>query len=215
MVMAVALVLIFTASAGYHIRKAPPLYQESATVIFYNAASRTAPDAYSSLAPSLIASGAVIAQLMMNKQTQGLVRAAGGTSAYSISLINLYNEDYPDYNNPAATLAADSPSPAIAHRTFLAAVRILDQLLTVRQAQAGAPRRDQISAQIVGDTGPVSQTGSALRVYAGLALLAAAGAAVACGFLGRRDARGNAADGPPPGPRDQRQVRLTATRHRE
>jgi hypothetical protein len=169
----------------------PPLYQESATVIFSNATSRTVPNAYTSYAPSLIASSAVIAEVMTSPQSQQAIRAAGGTAEYNLSLINLYNDDYPDYGDPAAALTATSPSPATAHRTFVATVRILDDLLAARQEQAGVLRRNQISAQIIGDTGPVSQAGSSKRVLAGLALLAVAGAAVACGFIGRWEARRN------------------------
>ena len=183
---AITLVFALAAGVGYDINNTPPGYMEGATVIFSNSTSRTVPDAYMSLAPSLIASGSVIVRILMSPQSRQHIRAEGGTADYKMSLINLYNEDYPDYGDPAATLTAVSPVPRIAHRTFMAALRLLDRLLAARQAHAGVARRNRISVQVVGKTGSVSQAGSAKRTFGGLALLAVVGAAVACGFVDRR-----------------------------
>ena len=74
---------------------------------------------------------------------------------------------------------------------FWVAKRLLKHLLRARQVKAGVSRRYRITAQIVGDTGPVVQAGSAKRVYGGLALLTLVAASLVWGFLGRRiNARG-------------------------
>jgi hypothetical protein len=169
--LAVIAVVLLAAGVGYDISKTPAMYLDSATVIFSIPKSETAPNAYVSFTPSVIASGAAIAQIMMNPQSQRRIRAAGGTGDYDLALVNLYNEDYPNYSDPAATLTSESLSPAVALRTFKVAAGLLDRLLRVRQAQAGVSSRNLISARIIGNTGPLVQAGSPKRVYGGLALL--------------------------------------------
>jgi len=186
---AIAVVLILAAGVGYDIKSTPPTYLISATVILSVPDSRTVPNAYESLAPSLISSGAAMVQLMMSPQSQRRIRARGGTAGYDLALINFYNEDYPNYSDPVVKLKTASPSPAAAYRTFTVARRLLDYLLRVRQVQAGVSPRYRISAQFVGNTGPVAQAGSSKRVFGGLALLTAVAASMVWGFLGRRDER--------------------------
>ena len=188
---AVAVVLILAAGLGYDFKNTPPTYLQTATVIFSIPESRTIPDAYESLAPSLISSGAAMAQIMMSPQSQRRIQARGGTADYDLALINFYNEDYPNYSDPVIRLKTASPSPAVTRRTFWVAKRLLKHLLRSRQVKAGVSRRYRITAQIVGDTGPVVQAGSAKRVYGGLALLTLVAASLVWGFLGRRiNARG-------------------------
>jgi hypothetical protein len=128
-------------------------------------------------------------QLMMSPPSQRRIRARGGTAGYDLALVNFYNEDYPNYSDPVVKLKTASPSPAAASRTFTVARRLLDYLLRVRQVQAGVSPRYRISAQFVGNTGPVAQAGSSKRVFGGLALLTAVAASMVWCFLGRRDER--------------------------
>jgi hypothetical protein len=97
----------------------------------------------------------------------------------------LYNEEYPNFGVPLATLTAASPVPADARRTFVVAARVLGRILAARQEQAGVPPRKRVSARILGDSGPIIQTGSRARVFGGLALLAAIAAGLAWDGAGR------------------------------
>jgi hypothetical protein len=190
---AVGLALVLAAGVGYDIKSAPPTYLESATVIFIMPKIWAAPYTYSWLAGSVITSGEAMTQILMNPQSQHRIREAGGTARYDLALINLYNEDHPNYSRPLATLTAASPSAADAHRTFIAAARLLRHLLAARQAQAGVAPRNRISAQIIGDTGPIASAGSPKRAFAGLALVAVVAISMLWGFLGRRVASRNPA----------------------
>ena len=105
-----------------------------------------------------------------------------------MALVNLYSEQYPDYGQPLATLTATSPIAANVHQSFRIAARLLARLLAAQQAHAGVPPRKRISAQIIGDTGPVAEQGSAKRVYAGLAVLALVAVCAVRGILRQRDA---------------------------
>ena len=184
---AVAIVLILTAGAGYEIRSTRPSYLESALVVFSLPKSQSAPYAYTMLASSLITSGEVVTQVLMGPQAQRQIREAGGAAEVSLKLVNLYSEQYPDYGQPLADLTAMSPSAAKAHLSFEIAVRLVRRLLAARQAHEGARPRNRISAQIIGDTGPVVQEGSSKRVYAGLAALALIAVSVVRGFLCQRE----------------------------
>jgi hypothetical protein len=171
--------LLLAAGAGYEIEISPPRYLESATVELSLPKAQNAPDSYYMFAPSLIASSEVMVQILMSPSAQRQIGTVGRGTSVSLALVNLYNEEYPDYGVPLATLTAVSPVAADAHRTFVAATRVLRHLLTARQRQMGVPPRQRISAWILGDSGPVIQTGSRARVFGGLALLAVIAASLA------------------------------------
>ena len=183
---AVAIVLMLTVIAGYEIRSTRPSYLESALVVFSLPKSQAVPYAYTMFASSLITSGQVATQLLMSPPVQRQIREAGGTAEVSLKLVNLYSEQYPNYGLPLANLTVMSQSAANVHLSFEIAVRLVRRLLAARQAREGMRPRNQISAQIFGDIGPVVQEGSFKRVYAGLAVLAVIAASVAGGFLRQR-----------------------------
>ena len=178
--------LLLAAGAGYDIKISPPMYLESAIVELNLPEAHNAPNDYYKRAPSLIASGEVMVQILMSPSAQRQIDAAGPGASASLALVNLYNEQYPNYGVPLATLTAASPVAADAHRTFVAAARVLGLLLAARQKQLGVLPRERITAQILGDSGPIVQTGSRARVFGGLALLAAIGAGLAWNGAGRR-----------------------------
>jgi hypothetical protein len=182
------IVICLAAAAGYDIKRTPPTYLESAAVIFSLPKSQTAPDAYFLFASSLITSGAAMTQVLASSQVQHQIRKASGRASVSLALTNLYNEEYPNYGEPLATLTAASPSAAHVHRAFKVAVRLLGNVLAARQAQAGVPPRNRILARVIGDTGPMVQAGSPKRVFAGLVTLVFMAVSVLWGLLGRREA---------------------------
>ena len=177
--------LLLAAGAGYDIKISPPMYLESATVEFSLPKAQNAPNAYYMFAPSLITSGEATVQILMSPSAQRQIGTAGRGARVSLTLVNLYNEEYPYYGVPLATLTAASPVPADAHRTFVVAARVLGLLLTAQQKRAGVLPRERISARILGDSGPIIQTGSRARVFGGLALLAAIAAGLAWDGAGR------------------------------
>jgi hypothetical protein len=187
---AAVVVLGLVAGVACYIEKTPPMYVESATVMFSLPASQNTPYAYLMFGSSVIMSGEAITQILLSPQAKRKMREAGGTASVNMALVNLYNQEYPDYGVPLATLTAVSPSAADTRRTFAISARLLGHILAARQADAGVPPRDRISAQIIGESGPASATGSAKRVVAGLALLAVVAVSVAWGFLDRRGAGG-------------------------
>jgi hypothetical protein len=67
----------------------------------------------------------------------------------------------------------------------MVAARVLGLLLAARQKQAGVPPGERISAHVLGDSGPIIQTGSRARVFGGLALLTAIVVGVAWEGAGR------------------------------
>jgi hypothetical protein len=185
-VVAVMVVVLLAAGIGHGIESTPPTYFDSATVMFSLPRSQTAPMAYYFYAPSLIMSGEGISQILTSPQVQDQIRRAGGTAIVSLPLVNLYNEEYPDYGVPLATLTTASQSAAAARRTFMIAARLIGQILATSQANAGVSPRNRISAQILAATGPVVQKGSSKRVFAGLALLAAVATSMLWGLIDRR-----------------------------
>jgi hypothetical protein len=160
-------------SAGcYWIKSSPSTYLESATVKFSLPATQTSPQAYYFYAPSLIMSAEAVSQILLSPQIQYRIRKSGGGAAVNLALVNLHSEEYPEYGEPLATLTAESPSAADTHRTFMIAARMVSQILTSTQAQNGVSARNRISDQLFADTEPIIQTGSSVRVDAGLAVLA-------------------------------------------
>jgi hypothetical protein len=177
--------LLLAAGAGYYIEISPPAYAESASVEFALPPTRNAPHAYYMFAPSLISSGAALVQHMMSPSAQRQLDAAGRGASVSLALVNLYNEDYPDYGIPLATLTATSPAAADTHHTFAVATRVLGLFLAAWQQQGGVPPRDRILVRILGDSGPIIQAGSPVRVFGGLAILTAIAVGLAWNGAGR------------------------------
>jgi hypothetical protein len=177
--------LLLAAGAGYDIEISKPMYLESATVELSLPNAKNAPNDYYMFAPSLITSAEAMVQILMSAPAQRQIGAASRGASVSLALVNLYNEEYPYYGVPLATLTAASPVAADAHRTFMVAARVLGLLLAARQKQAGVPPGERISAHVLGDSGPIIQTGSRARVFGGLALLTAIVAGLAWEGAGR------------------------------
>ena len=178
-------VLLLAAGLAYKFSRAPRTYVQSATVVFYLPKSRNTPNGYLAFAPSLITTGNAMTKLLMSPQAQHQIQAAGGTASVNVGLVNLYDDEYPNYGMPLATLTTTSPSPAADSSTFVLAVRRLQRLLTRRQAQLRVRPRNRISAQIIGDTGPLVQAGSSKRALAGLAVLALVALSALWRIIGR------------------------------
>jgi hypothetical protein len=181
--------LLLAAGVGYQIKISRPVYRESATVEFFLPNTLNAPKDYYMFAPALITSSEVMVQILNSPSAQRRIGAAGRGASVSLALVNLYNEEYPNYGVPFATLTAASPVAADARRAFVAAAHMLGLVLAARQEQARVPPRERISAEILEDSGPIIQTGSRARVFGGLALLAAMAAGLAWNGAGRWGAR--------------------------
>ena len=183
---AVVMVLFLAAGIEYDIVYTPPMYLESATVVFSLPKSQDALSAYLGYAPSLITTADAMTQILASPQAQRQIREAGGTASVSLALVNLYDEEYPNYGVPLATLTARSLSPAADRQTFVLAEQRIHRLLAVRQAGFGVRPYNRISAQIIGDTGPIIQSGSSRRVLAGLAVLSLVAVSMLWSCIDRR-----------------------------
>jgi len=183
--VATVVVLVVGAVVGFGIWSTPPTYINSGAVIFSLPQSQTSPNAYLYFASSLITSGNAMAKILSSSQTQRQIRDAGGTADVSLALNNVYNQEYPNYSEPLATLTAQSPIAADTRYTFTVSARVLGRLLAARQAQAGVPASDRITIKIVGVTGPAARPGSRQRALAGLAFLTLLAAALTWGFIDR------------------------------
>jgi len=188
--LAVMVVLMLAAGVGYHLRKTPPIYSDSATVVFRVKKSVMWSNVHTTPAKSLITTEVMITQDLMSPSARHRVSAAGGTARFSLSPFNTYNLQFPNYAEPVATVSATSLSPAAARRTFRLVLGFLRKRLATMQARAGVPPRDRIRTYLVGRAGPVTQRGSPARVFAGLALLTVVAAVMISAFAGgRRDRR--------------------------
>ena len=187
--LAVAVVLLIAAGGGYYIGSTPPMYSESATVVFTAKNSPAGSRSNASFIVPLIATEVMMAQTLTSPPGQSQVRAAGGTASFQFVPSNLYSLQYPYYDEPDATLTATSQRPADAQRTFMVVLRLLGQRLTAMQAQARVPLRSRIQEYLVADTGLAIQPASSTRVLAGLVLLTLAGVFMVANFLDRRQRR--------------------------
>lgn len=125
-------------------------------------------------------------QILLSPQAQQQISAAGGAADVNIALVNLYDEEYPNYGVPLVNLTVSSKGAATVRPTFAITVRLLHRLLTARQAKLSVRPRNRISAQVIGDTGLTVQGGSPKRVLAGLAVLALIAYSALFRLLGRR-----------------------------
>ena len=151
-IMAVAVIFILTAGLAYHFEHTTPGYTETGTAAF------TLPGAgfFTQQTPLL-----VMNELMANSVTSPRgheqVRRAGGTGDYDVALVNLNNEDFPNYGLPYATVTATSPTAAEAQATFSAVMTVLRRNLATLQLQQGARPNSLIELRTIAPSGPVAQ----------------------------------------------------------
>jgi hypothetical protein len=167
--VAVAVALILAAGLTYHLDKANPGYADNATVAF------TAPSAELSLFSnglSLLVMNQLMANSIMSGKGRDEVSAAGGTARYSVAMVNLNDEDFPNYGVPYLAIGVAASSAAGAQETFSAVIKVLTTNLGRIQAQQGAKPKAWIQLRtIAASTGPIAQNGSKKRMLAGLAVL--------------------------------------------
>ncbi len=185
-VIAVLVVLALAVGFTYTVKRTPPRYQENATVILTAPESTANPNPFvQSYSRALVDTGDVIVLSMMSPRGQEKARAAGATSAFNVALVNTYNQQYPNYSEPYVTVSATGNDPAEAHRTFAVVSGLFAGDLVALQAQEGTAPIHRIGAHIIGDTGPVAQSGSPKRTYAGLALLTIVAVVMVAKFFDR------------------------------
>ena len=169
---AIIVVFVLTVAIALDFKHTKPLYQDTGNVLFSAPGSTKS---YASTVPidTLIVTAYANVDYMTSPAASLQVRRAGGLGQYQFSLVNFYNQEYPDYSKPLATLRASSYSPVVAQGTFDAALRVIDQILEEQQSAAGTPVDHRITASLVGgSSGPVPQVGYPKRTLAGLGLLA-------------------------------------------
>lgn len=185
-IVALAVLFVLVAGLAYHIERTKPLYMSTATVSFIAPTIRN----IWGYGESLLAMDEIMAYSMMSPSTQESVRAAGGTATYDVALVNLNNEDYPNYSDPYVTVTTTSPDPAATQNTFTIVMRRLADEVNMRQARQGGPPSTWIRTYtIAASAGPVAQTGYPKRTLAGLAVLAIIAAFMVSTFLDRHPYR--------------------------
>jgi hypothetical protein len=181
-VVALTIIALLAAGVAYSFKRSPPTYQESTTLVFTaHAASR-----YND---SLVTTSGIMVKWTLGPQGQQKLRQAGVTSGFNVALVNLYDQEYPNYPYPFVTVSASAEDPAVAHRTFVLGTQVLVSELLARQVEQGVLPQNRITTYSVGDSGPVILQGSRIRSFAGLLLLTIVAAFLVLTFLDRRPIR--------------------------
>ena len=185
-VAAVAVVLVLAAGVGYGLHHRNPGYADTATVDF------TGPKNFGpfTVSQALLVIDELTANTVMSAKGQQQVRDAGGTASFDAALVNLHNEDYPDYSVPYVNLTTTSPSPVAAQDTLSVVLRVLAEDLSALQAQQGVKPDNKIGLRVIAaPTGPLVQSGSSKRTLAGLGALTIIVVFMVAGFLDRHPIR--------------------------
>lgn len=185
----VLIVILVTVAFAYHFKRAVPLNQDSGNLLFSTTPSLQAGQHKQptvSIDPLIITADVMVDWLNSPQGARRVVQD-GGTGGYQFGLVNFYDQEYPQYLQPLATLNTTSYSPIVAQRTFAAAMRAVQQELQAQQRAQGVPSYARISAYLVGSsTGPVSLSGYPKRTYVGLLLLALMAAYFGAKLLDRK-----------------------------
>jgi hypothetical protein len=167
--IAIAIVALAAGMLGYHLVRGNPGYIDSGSVHFI--APKNSVSMFQNTRSLLVVEEAA-AWYMMGSQGEQQVRAAGGTATYNVAMLNLYNEEFPNYGQPYVTIAVMSHYPEVARQTFRAVLGVLLKATVMLQEQVGATPKNEVRATLVAEpTGPIAQGGSHKRSYAALAVL--------------------------------------------
>lgn len=184
---AIAIVTLAAGMLSYHLIRDNPGYIDSAGVAF------TAPNnsvAMFQNMKGLLAVEDTVATYMVGPQAEQKIHAAGGTAPYDVALLNLYNEQYPNYSQPYVTITVMSHYPELARQTFDAVLGVLRQATAMLQEQVGATSKNEVKVTLVAEpTGPIAQGGSHRRSYAAMAVLTIIAIYNTAGILDRRRPR--------------------------
>ena len=188
--IAFALVLFVTLGVGVVFKRSAPLYQSTGTIVF--SLPRSMQTAASPIgSDNLIVTADVVATAVSGPQGARQVRAAGGTGGYQFGLVNFYDQEYPNYAQPIASLQAFSYQPAVAQQTFIATLRVVQERLRQQQVDAGALPRAFITASLTGGSPqPIPQSGYPKRTYIGLLFLGIVAAYLLAATLDRHPSWG-------------------------
>lgn len=185
--VAIAIVALAAGMLSYQLIRENPGYIDSGSVTF------TVPQGSVSMfgnTRSLQVVEEVTAWYMMGSQGEQQVGAAGGTAPYNVAMLNLYNEEFPDYSQPYVTITVMSHYPEAAQQTFRAVLSVLRTATAMLQEQVGATPKNEVKATLAAEpSGPIAQDGSHKRSYAALAMLTIIAMYMVARVLDRRSSR--------------------------
>ena len=175
-IFSVGLILVVTVGLAFELKHTRPTYTETATVVVETAGFKTVQplsvDSDFLRNSSLINTCEVLVMYLDGPQGQAQLRRAGIASNFAVSIVNSYNADQPSYASPDLLVSATGGDLVATHQEFERSVQVIDADLAKFQSGDQFPAEDRIQTYVVSDSGPISQRGSSIRVYAGLAFLA-------------------------------------------
>jgi hypothetical protein len=181
-ITAVAVIFVLAVGVAYYFEHADPGYVDTATIAF----TPPSDQGLFTHVGSLLVIDELTANTVLSAAGQQQVRNAGGTADYTVALVNLNDEDYPDYGEPYVTVTTTSADPGAASSTMSAVLTVLARDLSDLQAKQGAAPGAWIGLRaIAAPSGPVAQAGSRKRFLAGLVVLALIAAYMVARFLDR------------------------------
>ena len=182
-VIATVIVLVISAIVGFDLHHTKPLYGDTVDLDLKTPSSQT------TWSSSLVITADLVSRSMMSPQAAQLVRQAGGSSSYQVTLVNLYNMELPDYSVPYISVTATAGSQTAAQDTFGAVTRVLAQELKDWQAGKGIPAADQINLYTMAASGgAIPLSGSPTRTFAALLVLTIIALFMVLSFLDRKRA---------------------------
>jgi hypothetical protein len=184
-IVAVIVVVALAAGLYHHIEHADPGYTDSATVAFTGPGGDLGADGQ-----DLLVIDALVTDMVMSSEGHQKVQSIGGTAYYDVALVNLNDEDFPDYGVPYVTVMTTSADPSDAQNTFSAVMHLMQEDLTSLQAEQRAKPKSWMGLRTIAvPTGAVAQSGSPKRAFAALAALAVMAAFMIAAFFDRHPVR--------------------------
>jgi hypothetical protein len=185
--IAITIVALSACMLSYHLVRSNPGYIDSGGVGF--TAPKNSVAMFQDIQSLQVVEQATTGYIM-GSQGEREVRAAGGTALYNVAMLNLYNEQYPDYGQPYVEITVMSNDPEEAQQTFRAVLGVLRKATAMLQEQVGASPENEVRATLVAEpTGPITQSGSHKRSYAALGVLTTIAVYAAASALDRRRPR--------------------------
>jgi hypothetical protein len=151
--------------------------------------SQRYPNPYEAGGGSIVTGAGVIANYVNGSVGQKLVSAAGGTLPYTVQLINVYNQDFPNYPSPEVDVEVNGTDIGAVTHTYAAVIQVIKAQNVARQVAAKSPKVDWMTIKVIGGNGPLAQPGSSKRTLGGLMLLTLVGIFAVAIFFERRPVR--------------------------
>ncbi|WP_199816257.1 MULTISPECIES: hypothetical protein [unclassified Streptomyces] len=182
---------LLAAAGAAAVLRPQPVHLSSAIVVLKPPVTSRQPNQLANLQPPLAAVSYAVVQQLDSPEGAAELKAAGVAGTYRMTPRNSGTSVTPRHLIPSLQIQAEHTDPDVADASVRKIIEVYARHLADLQTQQGIPDEARMSVDLLVQPHAVARTGDRTRALAGIALLAAVGAAAAALWTDRLLTRRN------------------------